>query len=477
MRAGAVSTAAQLAVALQRPWRPARHCPEAEYLAFMDGQDIHPGYRAAKLRHYRVFMQRWPNMTEWFAAPLVERVGRLPGEPHTEPSYPVSFRARPYLLFLALRGHVAFDYPWMLGAGQLRVIDPAAEMGIDLRTGTLIEEAIALGYAAGSARQAMNWTVSRIALHAGLSRAEDITEEHITAALEGVRLFSEREDLHRFYPSAQSYRDNASKQWVTHLHQLQVVLFHRGQVAVQPRKLMPSWKPAMDLPPRMLAVAQKWLAARKLTDAPSTVDKLELAVRVFGVWLGENHPQITTFAHVTREHCLDWIGHIAQAPTERTGKPLGVMSRIQRISGLSQFFRDTAVWQYADVPGHTLIGAGDAPKYPQKVPRFIPDHELDKLMPPSRHSTARSSAPPCWWPAGPGRAAPRSSVCRSTAWTGTPTAPRGCDCPAARPTANASSPCTKTPQQPFRPSSTCARTRPSDPSPTSAPERRSATSS
>ncbi|MEU6970845.1 transposase [Kitasatospora aureofaciens] len=28
-----------------------------------------------------------------------------------------------------------------------------------------------------------------------------------------------------------------------------------------------------------------------------------------------------------------------------TGKPLGVMSLIQRISGLSQFFRDTAVWQ------------------------------------------------------------------------------------------------------------------------------------
>lgn len=93
----------------------------------------------------------------------------------------------------------------------------------------------------------------------------------------------------------------------------------------------------------MLAVAEKWLAARRLTDAPSTVDELELAVRVFGQWLGEHHPGITTFADVTREHCLDWISHIAEAPTQRTGKPLGVMSRIQRISGLSQFFRDTAL--------------------------------------------------------------------------------------------------------------------------------------
>lgn len=57
------------------------------------------------------------------------------------------------------------------------------------------------------------------------------------------------------------------------------------------------------------------------------------------------------------------------------------MSRIQRISGLSQFFRDTALWQYDDVPGHTLIGAGDAPRYLQNVPWFIPEQDLDRLMP------------------------------------------------------------------------------------------------
>jgi len=104
-------------------------------------------------------------------------------------------------------------------------------------------------------------------------------------------------------------------------------------------------------------------------------------VRVFGEWLSDNHPEITTFADVTRDHVLAWIQHITQTPTVSTGKPLGVTSRIQRISGLSQFFRDTAAWQYDDVPGHTVIGPGDAPKNTQRVPRFIPDHELDRLMP------------------------------------------------------------------------------------------------
>lgn len=351
-------------------------------MRFVGGQDgFNPHHLNAKLRYYRSFRDRWPDLAGWFAASLAERVGRLPGESFQRPSFPASHRARPYLMYLGLGGYATFDYPWMFAVGQLRVHDQAALLGLDLGTTALVEEAIALGYSKPAANQAMHWSAARIVLRNGLTAVTGITGEQIAEVLEAIRLFPEHPEFASFYTSAQQFYEGLAKSWITHLHQLGVVLFHRGQVATQPRKLMPSWKPPMALPPRMLAAAQKWLAARRLTDAPSTVDKLELAVRVFGHWLIEQHPEITTFAGVTREHCLDWIGHIAEAPTERTGKPLGVMSRIQRISGLSQFFRDTAVWQYADVPGYTLIGAGDAPKYPQKVPRFIPGHELDRLMP------------------------------------------------------------------------------------------------
>ena len=44
-------------------------------------------------------------------------------------------------------------------------------------------------------------------------------------------------------------------------------------------------------------------------------------------------------------------------------------------------FRDTAAWEYADVPGYAPITSRDAPKLPQRIPRFIPDHELDLVMP------------------------------------------------------------------------------------------------
>ena len=380
--AGRVSAAALAASSVTPTGRSRRlHCPESEYLSHVRGQDIHPGYRNQKIRYYRAFKAAWPRMAEWFAVPLVGRVGRMPQETQKTASYPISFNARPYLVFLGLRGYVTFDYAWMFGAGQIRIDDAATTMGIELGAAELIEEAVALGYNANSARQAMRWTVGRIALHTGIQHASEITDDHITEALGAVRLFSERDDLDHFYPSAQDFLDNAAKQWITHLHQLQVVLFHRGQVATQPRKLMPSWKPPLVLPPRMQAVADKWLAARRLTDAPATVEKLEIAVRRFGEWLAEHHPAIVSYAEVTRDHCLAWAESLAEAPAEKTGKPLGAVTRIQRISGLSQLFRDAAAWEYDDVPGFAPITSRDAPKLPQRIPRFIPDHELDLVMP------------------------------------------------------------------------------------------------
>jgi len=85
-----------------------------------------------KLRFRRQFVERWPTLGEWFAAPLIERVGRLRGESFHRPSYPVSFRARTYLIYLGLCGHATFDYPWLFAPGQLPIVEPAEALGIDL---------------------------------------------------------------------------------------------------------------------------------------------------------------------------------------------------------------------------------------------------------------------------------------------------------------------------------------------------------
>jgi integrase len=268
----------------------------------------------------------------------------------------------------------------LLAASQVNLGRAAAAADVDLGIEVLVNEAAALGFNRGSASQAMHWAVSRILLHAGLRHADAIDDSHITEALAAVRAFGERPDLACFYGSPADYRSGQAKSWVTHLHQLQVVLFHRGQIAVQPRKLMPTYAASDELPPRMQAVLSHWLAARRLTDRPSTVYKLGLAVRRFAVWLREQDPTIKSFADVTRDHCLAFLQALVDQPSSFTGRPLCTLSRIGRTSGLSMFFHDTAAWGWDDVPGRPLLGPRDAPRRPARVPRFIPEGELAQFM-------------------------------------------------------------------------------------------------
>ncbi len=207
MRSQGVSTAAMLASpgVIPQQQRRRRHCPDEEWRSHVQGQGGNRQYQLQKLRFRRQFIDRWPKLTSWFGAPLVERVGRLHGESFHRPSYPVSFRARTYLVYLGLRGYTTFDYPWLFAPGQLSIVEPAATLGIDLGAKELVDDAIGLGFNPNSARQAMHWAVSRIALHTGVFDVTAITEDHIAEALQAIRFFAGHPDLERFYPSRQQY--------------------------------------------------------------------------------------------------------------------------------------------------------------------------------------------------------------------------------------------------------------------------------
>jgi integrase len=380
MRAGAVSAAALRAAAPIVQLPPSQHCNDEAYAQFVGSLATSPQYRRQKLNHRRRFIRGWPDLNDWFAAPLVERVGRLCGEHRQSLSHRISYQARGYLLFLGLRGDARFDYDWLLGVGQLFVPGLARQMGIDLGLEPLVDEAVRLGFNAPSAYQAMCWTVVRIGLHTGDFDPRHVRAEHIEELLQAVRRFGERPDIAEFYGSAERYRESPSKGWITHLHQLQVVLFHRGQIAEQPRKSMPSYAQPVPVAPRLHAVVERWLAARALTDRPATITKLRGSLTHFMAWLATHVPGVVRWSEVTRDHVLAYLTALAKEPVKDTGRPYAVLTRRGMISALARFFRDTATWEWDEVPGRPLLGSGDFPKIPARVPRFIPADELARLM-------------------------------------------------------------------------------------------------
>ena len=325
------------------------------------------------------FVRRWPKLLDWHEEPLPLRVGRLPGQRRQYSSgltCKLAYQARSYLLYLALRGHAPLDYPWLLAAGRLRPLDVAGQLGLDVGLDALVGEATRLGYQRPT--QALRWSVGRIVLHGAVCHVDEMRTEHVEELLDAVRCFGEREDLDLFFGTPEHYRDSPSKGWITHLSQLQTMLYHRGQVARPPSKVMPAYARISAASPAMRAVVDRWLDVRRLTNRPATVSGLDMALRRFADWLTRQGVQ--SFAVVTRDHVTAYLKALAEEPTERTGRPLSVFSRAGHVSALASFFRETAAWGWADVPGRPLVGAGDMPRRPERVPRYIPDDELARLM-------------------------------------------------------------------------------------------------
>jgi len=381
MRAGAVSAAALTAHGSTTPLLVPHHCSEEVSTRFVQTlSSVTPAYRRQLLAWRRRFVERWPQLHIWFAAPLSLRVGRLPSEHRVRLTERVCYQARGYLLFLALRGSIRLDYAWLLGAGHLYTERLAVHLSIDLGIETLAAEAVRLGFNRLAALAAMRWSVGRIALHTGLLDAAQFGAEHLEELLEAIRLFGEREDLPAFYQSLAQYRISPSKNWITEVHQLHTVLFHRGQIAHEPRKVMPTFLVRPQLPPPMQRVVERWLAVRRLTDRPMTVSRLDLALRRFSSWLGTHEPGIRSFAQVDRPHVLRYLTVLLDESLTSTGRPMAPNTRIGHISALAMFFRQTAAWGFDDVPGRPLLGPGDTPRRPHRVPRFIPADELARLM-------------------------------------------------------------------------------------------------
>ncbi|MDP9476992.1 MAG: site-specific integrase [Actinomycetota bacterium] len=369
-----------------RPLIP-RHAPAEEYEAFVRAHLGSRGSGNHSVRAYRNFVEAYPHLSDWFRAPLPERVGRLyvPGsggrmEPPRGPmTSRVSYLARPYLVYLAMRGYASFDPEWLVAVPRMHPWNLLEHVGLTAAVDGLVREAVSLGYCPESARQGLKWAISRIFMRTADADVGGIGEEEAEELLLAVRAFGERDDLELFYGSRYSYA-SAMKGYGTHLHLLRVVLYHRGQSAAEPRK---KWYVVPERPilePRMEATVERYLTARRPTSRPNTVFKARAGLRAFALWMAEAYPEVSSFAGVEREHVLEYAADLAGAPHPETGRPLAPTTLRGRISVLSVFFQDTADWGWDDVPGRPLLGFGDLPKIPQTVPRYIPDEELARLM-------------------------------------------------------------------------------------------------
>ncbi len=130
----------------------------------------------------------------------------------------------------------------------------------------------------------------------------------------------------------------------------------------------------------MEAVITRYLAARRLDARPSTVKSFRIALHLLITWLAQQYPELETFADVTREHLIHFAEALNTMKGVQTHRPFASGTKQLMLSCLSIFFQQVARWQWKEVPVRPLLLSGDLPKRPQRVPRYIPEDELGRLM-------------------------------------------------------------------------------------------------
>ncbi len=361
-----------------------QHATADEFAALVTAVTDDRSYLRVKLQHRQAFVDRYPDLQEWFAEPLTHRVGRVLGEDprHGPVTDPISYNARQYLSFLGLTGRVAFDWDWLLAIPALNIWVHARALhlpAVNHAYATLPQLGERLGYRAQTARRAAQWALSRIMLHSGTVAIEAVTLTELRGLNEAIDRLGDHPDRASFHGSdPQLARRQAN--WRSQLFLLQLLLFHHGQVPDLPKEPLPKTAVWPVMSTTMTSTANRYLTARRQLDRPATMQNTQVGLRRFTTWLLDARPDVQSFSEVTRIDCQGFGAWLMTCRHRRTGAPLAITTRRADLQAVLGFFRDGSAWEWPDMPARPLLIAGDLPKIPRAVPRFIPDAELAPLM-------------------------------------------------------------------------------------------------
>jgi len=361
------------------------HASADEFAALITAVSSDRDYLTKKLRDRQAFVDRYPDLEEWFAEPLIRRVGRLVGESPRQPRHvtdPVSYEARHYLTFLGVTGRMAFDWEWLLAIPALNIWIQAEALDQPLfheAYTTLPAIGEQLGYRAQTVKRAAQWALSRIVLHTGVPSVSAVTMDELAGLADAIGRFGCHPDRERFHGGDDSWASKR-RNWGSQLFLLQLLLFHTGQLPELPREPLPLSARRAVLPPQMAETLDRYLKARRQLDRPGTIKNLEAGLRRFTNWLVDTRPDIASFVEVTRDDCTAFAVWLDQQRHHRTGQPYATTYKRAHLQGVLGLFRDGSAWEWPDMPARPLMIAGDLPKIPKPVPRFIPSDELTRLM-------------------------------------------------------------------------------------------------
>ena len=299
----------------------------------------------------RTFLSRWPHPQRWAAQPLATRLA-------------AGSQTRPLLGFLMLHGHLQPGYDYLLERKLSALLREASASPLASDLQRFAAAAAELGYAPRPAAGMTSQIALRLLVQSG--RALHLLDAADVADFEAA--LDEREARH----------GRAFKHYRGALFAARAVLHHLGTkvepAAKRSTLLTWDWPRHLDgvtdaIKPSLVA----YLEAAAGTRARSTVSHLGSRLAHFGRHLAAVDPDIASLAGLERQrHIEPWLHTVAQARNRHTGAPLSVSERRSRIFAVKCMLDDIAEWGWREAPVRRLIFAGDIPRLPRPLPRYLP---------------------------------------------------------------------------------------------------------
>ena len=168
---------------------PSEHVGRATYREWL-WRHVPANQKYSRLYAYDDFVELWPSLADWFAAPLSKRMfdteNPVPGRnPHGGASVIMSYLS--YLSYLSLVHGIRLDYDLLFArtfASPFTASARTAGLGIDPDTfERYVSRLVQLGYSTQGALTALKWSFGRMLLHRGNPDMTALTMADVGVAL------------------------------------------------------------------------------------------------------------------------------------------------------------------------------------------------------------------------------------------------------------------------------------------------------
>ena len=145
------------------------------------------------------------------------------------------------------------------------------------------------------------------------------------------------------------------------------------------------WAQIQASAPRVAAVMRRYLRQLGTFLAPRSVDAADSALRQLARWM-ITKAGLAAVGDIRRDDIEDYKVWLAAQP-RGGGRTITAETHRQRMRTIRQFFERIIEWDWPGTPARNPVIAGDIPKKPEPLPKFLDDRDAARLMAAARAST------------------------------------------------------------------------------------------